>query len=124
MLQAIADSLLRILRRSGVEVAISDHGAYELRVLNAGYPSPDALLAPISTLADAAAGAISAARASADPVRRDALYVTAERDLLARRIVMPIAFGQTQLLVAPRVRGLLYDALGAPHLAVAWVSRP
>ena len=35
---------------------------------------------------------------------------------------MPIAFGETQLLVAPRVRGLVYDALGAPHLADAWIS--
>jgi hypothetical protein len=124
VLQAIADSLVRRLQKAGVEVSLSDRGAYELRELNAGYPSPDALLAPISTLADAAAGAISAARAAADSVRRDALYADAERDLLARGIVMPIAFGQTQLLVAPRVRGLLYDALGAPHLAAAWISQP
>lgn len=124
VLQAIADSLVRRLQKSGVEVSIADRGAYELRVLNAGYPSPDALLAPISTLANAAAGAISAARAAADPVHRDALYADAEHDLLARGIVMPIAFGQTQLLVAPRVRGLLYDALGAPHLAAAWISQP
>jgi ABC-type transport system substrate-binding protein len=124
VLQAIADSLVRSLQKSGVEVSITDHGAYELRVLNAGYPSPDALLAPISTLTDAAAGAISAARSAADPVRRDALYADAERDLLARRIVMPIAFGETQLLIAPRVRALSYDALGAPHLAAAWISQP
>ena len=122
VLQAIADSLVRRMRISGVDASITNHGAYELRVLDAGYPSPDALLAPISTLTGAAAGEISAARAATDPVRRDALYVSAERDLLARRIVMPIAFGETQLLVAPRVRGLVYDALGAPHLADAWIS--
>jgi hypothetical protein len=36
--------------------------------------------------------------------------------------VIPIAFGQTQLLVAPRVRDLLYDALGCPRLAAAWLG--
>jgi hypothetical protein len=28
------------------------------------------------------------------------------------------------LLIAPRVEGLMYDALGAPRLADAWIGRP
>ena len=122
LLQAMADSLVRQLRHAGVEVSVADGGNYELRVLNAGYPSPDALLAPITAATGAPAGPIDVARAAADPGERAALYVEAERRLISSRIVMPIAYGQTQLLVAPRVRDLLYDALGAPRLAAAWLG--
>jgi peptide/nickel transport system substrate-binding protein len=122
LLQAIADSLLRQLRAAGARAELSDHGTYELRVLDAAYPSPDAFVASVATLTEAPDAPLDAARAASDPLRRDALYVDAERSLLARRAVMPIAFGQTQLLIAPRVRGLLYDALGAPRLSAAWIS--
>ncbi|MDX6519670.1 MAG: peptide/nickel transport system substrate-binding protein [Gaiellales bacterium] len=123
LLQAMADSLLRHLRNAGVSATSSDHGAYQLRVLDAGYPSPDALLAPIVVQTGASPGLLDDARAATDAATRDALYVAAERTLLARRVVMPIAFGQTELLVAPRVEGLMYHALGAPRLADAWIAR-
>jgi ABC-type transport system substrate-binding protein len=122
LLQAMADSLVRRLRHAGVEVSVADRGNYELRVLDAGYPSPDALLAPITAATDAPAGSLDAAHAAADPGKRAALYVEAERRLISSRIVIPIAYGQTQLLVAPRVRDLLYDALGGPRLAAAWLG--
>jgi hypothetical protein len=35
--------------------------------------------------------------------------------------VVPLAFGQQELLVAPRVRNLRLDALGAPDLRDAWL---
>jgi ABC-type transport system substrate-binding protein len=125
LLQAMADSLLRRLRKAGVSATSSDRGgAYQLRVLDAGYPSPDALLAPIVVQTGAAPGLLDGARAAGDAGTREALYVAAERTLLARRVVIPIAFGQTELLIAPRVKGLLYDALGAPRLADAWIGGP
>jgi ABC-type oligopeptide transport system substrate-binding subunit len=123
LLQAMADSLLRHLRDAGVAATSSDHGAYQLRVLDAGYPSPDALLAPIVVQTGAAPALLDDARAATDSGARDALYVAAERTLLARRVVIPIAFGQTELLIAPRVEGLMYEALGAPRLADAWIGR-
>ncbi|MDX6494149.1 MAG: hypothetical protein QOE17_135, partial [Gaiellales bacterium] len=86
------------------------------------YPSPDALLAPITAATGAPAAPLDAAHAAADPRERAGLYVEAERRLISSRIVIPIAFGQTQLLVAPRVRDLLYDALGGPRLAAAWLG--
>jgi hypothetical protein len=46
----------------------------------------------------------------------------AQRTLLASGSIVPLAFGQTQLLIAPGVRGLLVDALGAPRLAGAWLT--
>jgi ABC-type oligopeptide transport system substrate-binding subunit len=124
LLQAIADSLLRHLRSAGVAATSSGHGAYQLRVFDAGYASPDAVLAPIVVETGAPPELLDGARAASDAASRDALYVAAERTLLARRVVMPIAFGQTELLIAPRVEGLMYDALGAPRLADAWIGRP
>ncbi len=122
LLQAIADSVIRRLGDAGVSAKLSAHGAYRLQVLDARYPSPDALLSSATALTGASAAPLDAARAAADPVQRDALYVAAERSLLAQRTLIPIAFGQTQLLVSPRIRGLLYDALGAPQLSSAWIS--
>jgi ABC-type oligopeptide transport system substrate-binding subunit len=122
LLQAMADSLLRHLRNAGVAARSADRGAYQLRVLDAGYPSPDALLAPIVVQTGASPRLLDGARAAVDPAARDAMYVATQRTLLARRVVMPIAFGQTELLVSPRVRGPIYDALGSPQLAQVWLA--
>jgi ABC-type transport system substrate-binding protein len=122
LLQAMADSLVHRLGHAGVEVSVAGSGDYELRVLDAGYPSPDALLARITAATGAPAGLLDAARAAADPGARAALYVEAERRLISARIVIPIAYGQTQLLVASRVHDLLYDARGGPRLAAAWLG--
>jgi MarR-like DNA-binding transcriptional regulator SgrR of sgrS sRNA len=45
----------------------------------------------------------------------------AQQTLLASGSIVPLTFGQTQLLIAPGVRGLVVDALGAPRLASAWL---
>jgi hypothetical protein len=46
----------------------------------------------------------------------------AQQTLLASGSIVPLTFGQTQLLIAPGVRGLVVDALGAPRLAGAWLT--
>ncbi len=123
LLQAMADSVVRQLRSAAVDAAVSGRGRYQLQVVSAAYPSPDAVLAPVAALSNSGPAMLDGARAAADPSVRDALFVTVERRLEDRRVVIPIAFGQTELLVSPHVHGLLYDALGTPHLAAAWLGR-
>jgi hypothetical protein len=59
---------------------------------------------------------------AAPPATVGRTLLQAQRTLLASDSIVPLAFGQTQLLIAPGVRGLLVDALGAPRLAGAWLA--
>jgi hypothetical protein len=59
---------------------------------------------------------------AAPPATVGRTLLHAQQTLLAGGSIVPLAFGQTQLLVAPGVRGLQVDALGAPRLAGAWLT--
>jgi hypothetical protein len=82
--------------------------------------SPDAALA---LLAGPGAPEAAAAENAAGPTR-DAELLRAHEQLLGRGSLIPLAFGTTELLVAPGVHGLALDALGAPRFNDAWISTP
>jgi oligopeptide transport system substrate-binding protein len=88
----------------------------------ADYPSPDGFLNPLfqsnspenitgltSPEVDAA---LRAARAEADPARRQALYREVQERVLAQFVLVPVAQLQTRLVVAERVRSFALDPLG------------
>jgi hypothetical protein len=59
---------------------------------------------------------------AASPATMGRTLLHAQQTLLASGSIVPLTFGQTQLLIAPAVRGLVVDALGAPRLAGAWLT--
>ncbi|HVI37616.1 MAG TPA: hypothetical protein VM684_15395, partial [Gaiellales bacterium] len=59
---------------------------------------------------------------AASPASLGRTLLDAQQTVLASGSIVPLTFGQTQLLIAPDVRGLVVDALGAPHLAGAWLT--
>ena len=59
---------------------------------------------------------------AASPATVGRTLLHAQQTLLASGSIVPLTFGQTQLLIAPGVRGLVVDALGAPRLAGAWLT--
>ena len=85
--------------------------------MRAPYPAADAFLAQLAGAPEA--GLLAASRATGDQQRAVALQLRAQRLLQRRAAVMPIAFGEVELLVSPRVRGLIDDGLGAPRLRIA-----
>jgi peptide/nickel transport system substrate-binding protein/oligopeptide transport system substrate-binding protein len=88
----------------------------------ADYPSPDGFLNPLfqsnspENLTGLASpevdAALRAARAEADPTRRQALYREVQERVLAQFVLVPVAQLQTRLVVADRVRTFTLDPLG------------
>ena len=118
-LASITVALAQSLRHAGAHVKVVPHGQWTVSQLDLQSPSPDSALALLAGPADAAA----AAAGNASGTSRDADLLAAHEQLLARGDLIPLAFGSTELLVAPDVHGLALDALGAPRLAAAWRSR-
>ncbi|MGH9178714.1 MAG: ABC transporter substrate-binding protein [Acidimicrobiales bacterium] len=97
-----------------------------------GYPSPEAFLSPLflSGSANNLAGfsdpgvdaLLGAARAEPDARRRLARYQEAERAILDRVPVIPIAQLELQAVVAERVRGLEMTSLGTFDAAAVTVE--
>ena len=82
--------------------------------LDAGYPSPDALLAPLAS--SASQTLLRSARATADPVARAALYQKLAAQELAAATNLPVVFNARALVISPHLSGAQFDFLGLPHL--------
>ena len=118
-LRPIADAVVTSLRRAGIRARLAAAGDYRLADVRAPYPAADAFLAQLAGPPEAVL--LAESRAAADPQRAQALQLQAERLLQRRAAVVPLTFGELQLLVAPRVQGFVDDGLGAPSLATVWL---
>jgi ABC-type transport system substrate-binding protein len=116
----LTDAVAQVLRQRGLTVRVVPHGDWTVTQTDLASPSPGAGLAAVYGAGQQAAAPIDAARGAA--VNQAVMRV--QRALLASGAVVPLAFGQQELLVAPRVRNLRLDALGAPDLAGAWLVSP
>jgi peptide/nickel transport system substrate-binding protein/oligopeptide transport system substrate-binding protein len=132
---AVAAAIKADLEKVGIPAIVRAHpfaeygqflvsGRQELFRLGwiADYPSPDGFLNPLfqsnspenlSGLASPEVdAALRAARAEADPARRQALYREVQERVLAQFVLVPVAQLETRLVVAERVRSFTLDPLG------------
>jgi ABC-type transport system substrate-binding protein len=114
-LAQLTAAVAQMLRAKGATARVVPHGQWSVTEIDLSSPSPGAAMAalasPLAASVDAAAGD---ARAAA--------LQRAQRGLLDTGTIVPLAFGQTALLVSPRVHDLRLDALGAPQLDVTWLT--
>jgi len=89
-------------------------GRVNVYQLDAAYPSPDALLAPLASASSQ--DLLRSARATADPVARAALYQKLAAQELASATNLPIVFNARALVISPKLSGAQFDFLGLPHL--------
>src|SRR5206468_1226198 len=82
--------------------------------------SPAAALGRLAAAAGIRDAPSPATAPTADAGQRAAL--DAQSALLASGRLIPLAFGSGDVLVAPRVRSLRIDGLGAPSLVDAWLA--
>jgi peptide/nickel transport system substrate-binding protein/oligopeptide transport system substrate-binding protein len=88
----------------------------------ADYPSPDGFLTPLflSSSPDNLTGladpgidqTLTAARAEADPAKRQALYLKAEQLVLDQYVVVPVGQLENRMVASSRVRGFALDPIG------------
>jgi oligopeptide transport system substrate-binding protein len=88
----------------------------------ADYPSPDGFLTPLflSTSPDNLTGlanpdidqTLTAARAEADPAKRQALYLKAEQLVLDQYVVVPVGQLENRMVASSRVKGFALDPIG------------
>jgi ABC-type transport system substrate-binding protein len=113
------NAVARVLRAGGAQVRIVRHGDWSVSQLNLQSAAPATVVAALAGPGEASL--VSQVEA-ASPATVGATLLHAQRTLLASGSIVPLTFGQSQLLVAPGVRGLVVDALGAPRLAGAWLA--
>ena len=113
----LTDAVAQVLRQRGLTVRVVPHGDWTVTETDLASPSPGAGLASVAGAGPDAGAPIDAARGNGV----DEAVMRAQRALLASGAVVPLAFGEQELLVAPRVRNLRLDALGAPDLGDAWL---
>jgi len=120
-LRPIADAVVANLRKSGMRARLAAAGSYRVADVRAQYAAADAFLAQLGGSPEQVL--LAESRAAADPAAASDDRLAAQRLLQRRGAVMPIAFGETQLLVSPRVRGVVNDGLGAVPLRTLWLAR-
>ena len=114
-----ANAVTRVLRTEGARVRIVHHGDWAVSELNLQSAAPATVVA---ALAGRGQTSLVSEVEAAPAATLGRTLLDAQHTLLASGSIVPLAFGQTQLLIAPRVRGLVVDALGAPRLASAWLT--
>jgi ABC-type transport system substrate-binding protein len=117
-LASLTVALAQALRAKGAQVSVVRHGVWTVSELDLQSATADALLAGLAGPDSPPLAGVEAATGSA----RDAALLDAQRTLLAGGQLVPLAFGQTELLEAPAVHDLGLDALGAPRLGDVWLA--
>jgi len=112
-------AVARVLRTDGAQVRIVRRGDWVVSQLNLRSAAPATVIAAVAV--GGARSLVSQVEA-ASPASLGRTLLDAQQTVLASGSIVPLTFGQTQLLIAPDVRGLVVDALGAPHLAGAWLT--
>ena len=97
----------------------SAHGDWAVSELNLQSAAPATVVA---ALAGRGQTSLVSQVEAAPPATVGADAASRAANAARERLDRPLTFGQTQLLIAPGVRGLLVDALGAPRLAGAWLA--
>ena len=120
-LRPIADAVVANLRKAGMRVRLAAAGSYRVADVRAQYAAADAFLSQLGGSPEQVL--LAESRAAADPAAASGYRLAAQRLLQRRGAVMPIAFGEAQLLVSPRVRGVVNDGLGAVPLRTLWLAR-
>jgi hypothetical protein len=111
-------AVAQVLRGRGATARVVPHGAWAIERIDLDSPSPGVAVAALAGTGSPLAAAVDAA--SGDGL--DTAIMRAQRALLGSGRYVPLAFGQTALLVSSRVRDLRVDALGAPQLGVTWLA--
>jgi oligopeptide transport system substrate-binding protein len=117
-LASLTTALAQALRAKGAQVTVVGHGGWTMSELDLQSAIADALLTVLAGEDSPLLAGVQAASGSA----HDAALLDAQRTLLASGELVPLAFGQTELLEAPSVHGLVIDALGAPRLDSVWLA--
>jgi hypothetical protein len=117
-LASLTTALAQALRAKGAQVAVVGHGGWTVSELDLQSATADALLTGLAGKDSPVLAGVQAASGAA----HDAALLDAQRTLLASGELVPLAFGQTELLEAPSVHGLVIDALGAPRLDGVWLA--
>jgi len=113
------NAVARVLRTGGARVRIVRLGDWAVSQLNLQSAAPATVIAAVA--ARGTTPLVSQVEA-ASPAAVGRTLLDAQQTVLATGSIVPLSFGQTQLLIAPDVRGLVVDALGAPRLAGAWLT--
>jgi hypothetical protein len=108
-----------VLRTDGAQVRIVPYGDWAVSELNLQSAAPATVIAALAGRGEPSL--VSQVEAT-PPATVGRTLLHAQQTLLASGSIVPLTFGQTQLLIAPGVRGLVVDALGAPRLAGAWLT--
>ena len=117
--RSYTSAVTRVLRAGGAQVQIVAHGDWAVSELNLQSAAPATVIA---ALAGREQASLVSEVGAASPATVGRTLLHAQQTLLASGSIVPLTFGQTQLLIAPGVRGLVVDALGAPLLAGAWLT--
>jgi hypothetical protein len=117
--RSYTSAVARVLRTDGAQVRIVRHGEWAVSELNLQSAAPATVVA---ALAGRGETSLVSQVEAAPPATVGRTLLHAQQTLLASGSIVPLTFGQTQLLIAPSVRGLVVDALGAPRLAGAWLT--
>ena len=115
---AVTAAVARLLRNQGAQVRLVPRGSWAVGRLDLQSAAPGAVIAGL-------VGPRSPLTRQVEAAGRDGVdqeLLDAQRRLLDSGSVVPLSFGQTQLLVNPAVHGLGVDGLGVPRLTNVWVQ--
>lgn len=144
--EAVARAIAASLERVGVKATVrarplAEHQQFiasgEQEIFRLGwigaYPSADAFLSPLFAKGSPSNlvgfddpdvdAELAAARAERDPERRAELFRGAERTVMTRLPVLPVAQFETHAVVGKRVRGLELSVMGSFDAGALWLAR-
>jgi hypothetical protein len=105
---SFTNAVARVLRADGAQVRIVPRGDWAVSELNLQSAAPATVVAALAGREESLVSEVEAA----PPATLGRTLLQAQRTLLASGSIVPLAFGQTQLLIA----------LGAPRLAGTWLT--
>jgi hypothetical protein len=117
LLAPIVDAIVEVLTQSGLNAQIADRGGWRVETRTLQYPAPEAAIAPFAGVTPETRRLYTKLLATSD----EGVQVDLQRAILDQSTIVPIAFGQAELLVASRVAGFHFDGMGAPQLRLVWL---
>jgi hypothetical protein len=117
LLAPIADAVAEVLTQNGLDAEVADDGNWRVETRSLRSPAPEAAIAPFAGVTPQTRRLYARFLATGD----DDVQVDLQRAILEESVIVPIAFGQAELLAASRVAGFHFDGMGAPQLRLAWL---
>jgi ABC-type transport system substrate-binding protein len=118
LLEPIADAVVQVLTQNGLDAQLADGGQWRVETRTLRYPAPEAAIAPFAGVTPQARRLYARLLATGD----EEVQVDLQRAILEESAIVPIAFGQAELLVTSRAGGVHFDGLGTLHFAKAWIG--